>query len=77
MQTDGSPLAGTSRRLMYAGVATLLVLLLLSFRGDAQSHSHSGLHAAGLQRIHQATTPDAYGCVKARIKKQLRRLAQL
>ncbi|MGQ5835084.1 hypothetical protein ACUNIZ_11860 [Serratia sp. IR-2025] len=77
MQTDGSPLAGTSRRLMYAGVATLLVLLLLSFRGDAQSHSHSGLHAAGLQRVHQVTTPDAYGCVKARIKKQLRRLAQL
>ncbi|PTA74681.1 hypothetical protein [Serratia sp. Nf2] len=77
MQTDGSPLAGTSRRLMYAGVATLLVLLLLSFRGDAQSHSHSGLHAAGLQRVHQATTPDAYGCVKVRIKKQLRRLAQL
>jgi len=77
MQTDGSPLAGASRRLMYAGVATLLVLLLLSFRGDAQSHSHSGLHAAGLQRAHQAVTPDAYGCVKSRIKKQLRRLAQL
>ncbi|BEM29843.1 hypothetical protein SME05J_34130 [Serratia marcescens] len=77
MQTDGSPLAGTSRRLMYSGVATLLVLLMLSFRGDAQSHSHSGLHTAGLQRVHQATTPDAYGCVKARIKKQLRRLAQL
>ncbi|MGP2868537.1 hypothetical protein ACTVMR_15960 [Serratia nevei] len=75
MQTDGSPLAGTSRRLMYSGVAAVLVLLMLSFRGDAQSHS--GLHAAGLQRVHQAVTPDAYGCVKARIKKQLRRLAQL
>lgn len=77
MQTDGSLLAGTSRRLMYSGVAAVLVLLMLSFRGDAQSHSHSGLHAAGLQRVHQAVTPDAYGCVKARIKKQLRRLAQL
>ncbi|HEJ7935159.1 hypothetical protein JEQ01_18915 [Serratia marcescens] len=77
MQTDSSPLAGSSRRLMYSGVATLLVLLLLSFRGDAQNHSHGGLHAAGLQRGHQVTTPDAYGCVKARIKKQLRRLAQL
>lgn len=77
MQTDGSPLAGTSRRLMYSGVAAVFVLLMLSFRGDAQSHSHSGLHAAGLQRVHQAVTPDAYGCVKARIKKQLRRLAQL
>jgi hypothetical protein len=53
---------------MYSGVATLLVLLLLSFRGDAQNHSHGGLHAAGLQRGHQVTTPDAYGCVKARIK---------
>ncbi|EMF5055241.1 MULTISPECIES: hypothetical protein [Serratia] len=77
MQTDGSPLTGTSRWLMYSGVAAVLVLLMLSFRGDAQSHSHSGLHAAGLQRVHQAVTPDAYGCVKARIKKQLRRLAQL
>lgn len=79
MQTDGSPLAGAPRRLMHAGVATLLVLLLLSFRGDAQSHSHSGLHvhAAGLQRGHQVTTPGTYGCVKSRIKKQLRRLAQL
>ncbi|BEO05619.1 hypothetical protein SMQC13_33460 [Serratia marcescens] len=35
MQTDGSPLAGTSRRLMYSGVAAVLVLLMLSFRGDA------------------------------------------
>ncbi|MEL5265668.1 hypothetical protein PTR00_15930 [Serratia nevei] len=77
MQTDGSPLTGTSRWLMYSGVAAVLVLLMLSFRGDAQSHSHSGLHAAGLQRVHQAVTPDAYGCVKARIKKKLRRLAQL
>ncbi|MDT8207566.1 MULTISPECIES: hypothetical protein [Serratia] len=77
MQTDGSPLAGTSRRLIYTGVATLLVLLTLSFRGDAQSHSDNGSHAAGLQRGHQAATSDAYGCVKARIKKQLRRLAQL
>ncbi|HEO9035895.1 MULTISPECIES: hypothetical protein [Serratia] len=77
MQTDVSPPAGTSRRLIYAGVAAVLVLLMLSFRGDAQSHGHSGLHAAGLQRGHQAVTPDAYGCVKARIKKQLRRLAQL
>ncbi len=50
MQTDGSPLAGTSRRLIYTGVATLLVLLTLSFRGDAQSHSDNGPHAAGLQR---------------------------
>lgn len=73
MQTDGSPLAGTSRRLIYSGVAAVLVLLMLSFRGDAQSRGHSGLHAAGLQRVHQVTTPDAYGCVKARIKKQLRR----
>ncbi|OKB65640.1 hypothetical protein BHU62_16160 [Serratia marcescens] len=77
MQTDGSPLAGSSRRLMYSGVAALLILLMLSFRGDAQSHNHSDLHAAGLQRGHQMTAPDACGCVKARIKKQLRRLAQL
>ncbi|MEX0633967.1 hypothetical protein M8494_26275 [Serratia ureilytica] len=51
-------------------MATLLVLLTLSFRGDAQSHSDNGPHAAGLQRGHQAATSDAYGCVKARIKKQ-------
>ena len=31
MQTDGSPLAGTSRRLIYSGVAAVLVLLMLSF----------------------------------------------
>ena len=37
MQTDGSPLAGTSRRLIYSGVAAVLVLLMLSFRGDAQA----------------------------------------
>lgn len=74
MQTDGSPLAGASRRLIYSGVAVLLVLLTLSFRGDAQSYSHSELHTPGLSRAHQATTPD--GCLKARIKKQLRRLAQ-
>ncbi|USQ48999.1 hypothetical protein NFX37_23400 [Serratia marcescens] len=62
---------------MQAWRPAVLVLLMLSFRGDTQSHGHSGLHAAGLQRMHQVTTPDAYGCVKARIKKQLRRLAQL
>ncbi|MCP1105689.1 hypothetical protein M6G53_09840 [Serratia nevei] len=77
MQTDGSPLAGTARRLMYSGVAAVLVLLMLSFRGDVQSHGHNGLHVAGLQRVHQVTTPDACGCVKACIKKQLRRLTQL
>jgi len=58
-------------------VAMLLVLLMLSFRGDAQSHSHGSHHASALQRVHQATTTDAYGCAKSRIKKQLRRLAQL
>lgn len=76
MQTEGFPNAGASRRLMYSGVAMLLVLLMLSFRGDAQSHSHRGHHASALQRGHQAAT-DAYGCAKSRIKKQLRRLAQL
>jgi hypothetical protein len=49
----------------------------LSFRGDAQSHSHGGHHASALQRVHQAAATDAYGCAKSRIKKQLRRLAQL
>ncbi|HIE0651057.1 TPA: hypothetical protein ACXJNB_004209 [Serratia marcescens] len=77
MQTEGFPNAGVSRRLMYSGVAMLLVLLMLSFRGDAQSYRHSGHHASAVPRVHQVTPPDAYGCVKARIKKQLRRLAQL
>lgn len=79
MQTDGSPLAGASRRLMYSGVAMLLVLLMLSFRGDVHSpaHAHKGLHASGLQRGHQVAVTDASGCAKYRIKKLLRRLAQL
>lgn len=77
MQTDGSPLAGASRRLMYSGVAMLLVLLMLSFRGDVHSSAHKGLHASGLQRGHQVAVTDASGCAKYRIKKLLRRLAQL
>lgn len=77
MQTDGSPLAGASRRLMYSGVAMLLVLLMLSFRGDVHSPAHKGLHASGLQRGHQVAVTDAPGCAKYRIKKLLRRLAQL
>ncbi len=77
MQTERFPNAGASRRLMYSGVAMLLVLMMLSSRGDAQNHSDGGHHASALQRVHQAAATDAYGCAKSRIKKQLRRLAQL
>ncbi|WP_448195637.1 hypothetical protein [Serratia marcescens] len=77
MQTEGFPNAGASRRLMYSGMAMLLVLLLLSFRGDVHSPAHKGHHASALQRVHRAAATDAYGCAKSRIKKQLRRLAQL
>ncbi|OKP47379.1 hypothetical protein A8A12_19960 [Serratia marcescens] len=77
MQTEGFPSAGASRRLMDSGLAMLLILLMLSFRGDAQSHSHGGHHASALQRVHQAAVTDASSCAKYRIKKLLRRLAQL
>ncbi|ANM78126.1 hypothetical protein A4U88_0590 [Serratia marcescens] len=55
----------------------LLILLMLSFRGDVHSPAHKGLHASGLQRGHQVAVTDASGCAKYRIKKLLRRLAQL
>ena len=77
MRTDGYPSAGASRRLMDSGLAMLLILLMLSFRGDVHSPAHKGPHASALQRGHQVAVPDASGCAKYRIKKLLRRLAQL
>nr|WP_285158972.1 hypothetical protein [Serratia ureilytica] len=62
---------------MYSGVAMLLVLLMLSFRGDAQSHSHGGHHASALQRVHQAAQLLFNARLGAAVSVRRRRLAQL